>query len=145
MKGYNFMKIKFRIVAIITILSVLLSTSGFATSTRASDQISGYSIDAVSPSSGRIAIKVVVIGTGIMDEIGAESIYIYEANGTAWRYVDRFSKDDPGMYHTDTHTFADTIYYDGEPKTDYKLVVTIFAEDEHGSDSRTKDAYVTTK
>ena len=138
-------KHKLFLLVIISIISITLSTSAFAAVTRESAQLSSYSLDATSPGSGRIATKVVIVGSGKMKEIGVESIYIYEANGTAWRYVDRFSKDDPGMYSTDAYGFADTIYYNGEPKTDYKLVVTIFAKDSKGSDSRTKDLYVTTK
>ena len=47
------------------------------------------------------------------------------------------------MSDTDTYTYANTVYYDGTSGTYYKIVITVFAEDDAGSDSRTETHYVT--
>ena len=55
-----------------------------------------------------------------------------------------FDKDDPDMTVTDAIKHGTTIYYNGESGKEYRIIVTVFAEDKNGeSDSRSKTMSVT--
>lgn len=123
-------------MVLVCVLFVAISSTAAA---RASAQIDYYSIDATTVSDGRLAIKFSVTGANIMKRLGAESIYIYERTGYGWQLIDSFDKDDSGMTGTNAIRYSNVVYYDGEAGRDYRVVVTIFAEDKYGeSDSRTK-------
>ena len=105
-----------------------------------------YDMNVTTMDDGGIAIKFSVIGTFIMNRLGAESIYIYENNAGNWRLADSFDKDDPNMSDFNAVKYGNTVYFYGEPGKEYKIVVTIFAEDQEGeSDSRSKTFYVTAR
>ena len=130
---------KKRIVALFTavVFMFLMSVSAAA---RASDQISAYDIK-VTPSSGELKIFFHVNGAGMMNELGCESIYVYEVGNVlpekSW------DEDDAGMTRKNGGAYSNTIYFDSEKGVEYKVVVTIFAEDDDGRDSRSKTFYVT--
>ena len=130
---------KKRIAALFTavVFMFLMSVSAAA---RASDQIVGYDID-VTASSGELKIYFYVAGTGIKSELGCESIYVYEVGNVlpekSW------DEDDAGMTRKNGGAYSNTIYFDSEKGVEYKVVVTIFAEDDDGRDSRSKTFYVT--
>lgn len=131
-----------RTVALILIFSLLLATSAFAI-TRASEQIRSHSITVTANRDGEIAIEVSVSALGLMKQIGVEEILIYE-NGT--RLVESFDKDDSGMSKKRATSYANTIYFDGESGTQYRVEVTVFAEDMDGvSDSRSKTVTLTAR
>lgn len=128
-----------RIVALFTtvVFMFLMSVSAAA---RASDQIVDYKME-VFPSSGELGISFYVSGTGMMNELGCESIYVYEVGNVlpekSW------DEDDYGMTRSNGFAYSNTIYFDSEKDVEYKIVVTIFAEDDDGRDSRSKTFYVT--
>lgn len=73
----------------------------------------------------------------------ALSIKIYE-NGTT--LVESLNKDDSGMSKKNATSYANTIYFDGETGTRYRVEVSVFAEDAGGdSDSRSKTVTLTAK
>ena len=75
--------------------------------------------------------------------IGVEKIKIYE-NGTT--LVESLNKDDSGMSKKNATSYANTIYFDGETGTRYRVEVSVFAEDAGGdSDSRSKTVTLTAK
>lgn len=114
----------------------------YATEMRASDQITHYSID-VSSSSGEIDVEVSVKGIGISSKIGCESIKVYEKSGSRWVLAESLDEDDPGMSEKNTLFYLNVISCDCDPGTEYKVVVTIFAVNSAGRDSRTHTYYVT--
>ena len=128
-----------RIAALFTavVFMFLMSVSAAA---RASDQIGSYDID-VMPLSGRLEIYFHVSGAGIMSKIGCESIYVYEVGDLT--PVESFDEDDIGMSRKNGGAYANSIYCDSEKGVDYRVVVTIFAENDAGRDSRSKTFYVT--
>lgn len=131
-----------RMMALILTFSLLLAGSAFA-AVRASGQILSQSITVSANKGGEIAIEVSVMGTGLMKQIGVEEILIYE-NGT--RLVESFDKDDSGMSKKRATSYANTIYFDGESGTQYRVEVTVFAEDMDGvSDSRSKTVTLTAR
>ena len=131
--------------SILLVCALFMVISPFAAA-RASSQIDIYTMDVTATRNGRIAIMFSVTGAGFMDRLGAESIYIYESESTGWEKVDSFDADDPGMTASNAAQYGNTKYLYGKPSTEYKIVVTIFAEDKNGdSDSRSKTFYVTAR
>lgn len=135
-------KTKF-LISIITVLSIaLLTFPAVAASARASDQISMYRMY-VSTSKGSIDVEFSITGTGTMNKIGCQSVYVYKHEGDSWRYVQRLLEDDEGMSKSNTFTHKNMVCCTGEAGVEYKVVVTVFAEDDAGRDARTKTFYVT--
>lgn len=132
-------------VYIITILSIIaLNLSIVSASTQASDQISMYRMG-VTTSTGSIDIEFSITGVGTVDKLGCQSIYIYKQEGNSWRFVENRLEDDPGMSKTDTFTHVNLICCNGKADVEYKVVVTLFAENSAGRDTRSKIFYVTGK
>lgn len=126
--------------ALVCVMMMLLPT--YATEMRASDQITRYSID-VTSSSGEIDIVVSVRGVGVSTKLGCESIEVYEKSGSRWVLAESFDEDDPGMSDYNAMAYLNVISCDCDPGTEYKVVVTIFAVNSAGRDSRTHTYYVT--
>ena len=78
-----------------------------------------------------------------MDKIGCESIKVYEKSGTRWTLVNSADEDDLGMSQYNSRLQKNTIQFDSESGVEYKVSVTIFAENSSGRDTRTRTFYVT--
>ena len=79
-----------------------------------------------------------------MESLGAESIFIYERGAIGWELADRFLKTDPGMTADNAVKYGTTVYFNGESGKEYRIIVTVFAEDKDGeSDSRSKTMTLT--
>lgn len=129
------------LIFIATILCV--ATVIIPTFARASDQISGYWIDILAARNGGIAVEFSITGTGYVNKIGVESIRVYENRGTYWSLVEYPQEDDPGMSVTNDFAHGGTIYCNGTAGVEYKVAVTVFAENDAGRDTRSKTSYVT--
>ena len=142
-----------RICAAILVLCMVSSLPTFAASAtnrpesesvlRASEYISSFAIDVTREWNGQLAITFSVIGTGRMSRIGAKSIEISEKVGNSWNEVVSYDQYDSGMSKTNTVTYANTIFFNGEIGTKYRIVVTIFSQGSTGSDSETETFIVT--
>lgn len=129
---------------LIFICMFTLTISAYAIENRASDQIALYDIS-VTPTSGTLNVKFSVSGTSMMEKIGCESIKVYEKSGTQWTLVDSTDEDDLGMSRYNSRSQKNTIQFDSESGVEYKVSVTIFAENSSGRDTRTRTLYVTGK
>ena len=132
------------LVAVVCCLMVL-STTVFATEvseTRASAQISAYFIE-VTTDPGRINVEFSVTGTGTVDKLGCESIYVYAKQYSRWRLVEAWVEDDKGMSKSNTFVHSNAIFCNGTAGVEYKVVVTIFSENSLGRDTRSETTYVT--
>lgn len=130
------------IASVFAVMCLMTMTiSAFAVEARASEQISQYSMDATN-SSGTIKVYFSVSSLKTKTKIGCSSIYVYEKSGTRWSLVESLTEDDFGMSRTNTFSHKNTIYCASEAGVDYKVVVTIFAEDSTDRDTRTKTFYV---
>lgn len=131
----------YRIVLPLIILLGILSTFASATGIpRASDQIDNYRIDVIPNGSGALAIEFSVTGTDIMSKIGAKKITVYERTGTTWAIVESLNQYDTNMSSGNVSKYGNTIYFYGQAGTEYKVSVTIFAQDGSGvEDSRVKE------
>ena len=131
----------FSSVVLVCALFMVMSPFAFA---RASSQIDIYSMDVTATGNGKIAIMFSVTGAGFMDQIGAKSIDVYERESTGWETAVSYDADDFGMTASNVTKYGNTKYFYGEPGEEYKIEVTIFAEDKYGdSDSRSKTFYIT--
>ena len=122
----------------VTICMMTMTLQAFA---RASDQLEDYWMEA-GTSNGQIYVEFMVAGTGSMDRIGCESIKVYENANGRWDEIESRGEFDSGMSQMNARKHSNTIYIDGESGGYYKVVVTIFAEDENGRDSREETFYV---
>lgn len=133
-----------RLAVLLLACIFVLPTAVTAIEMRASDYIDWYEVDAVSTGGGDIAIKFSVEGTGRMDYLGAEEITVYEKINGIWMIADYFDRDDSGMVSANDNRFTNAIYFSGYTDMEYKIGVTVFAEDSTGSDSRYQEVYVNT-
>ena len=116
----------------------------FAVEQRASEQLSYYYID-VTSSDKMIDTDFTVRGTKTMDKIGCEGILIYEKSGSRWVSVASFDEDDADMSVTRMVSHSNTISWACKSGVEYRVDVTIFAENSAGRDTRSKTVYVTGK
>lgn len=137
---------KNRLIAFICIFACIMALiiPASASSTRASDQIKAYMMDTI-VTEGAINIEFSITGKVIMDKLGCESIYIYKKVGTVWIYDNDKTEDDLGMSVTKRGHLGNTIAFSGTSGIEYKVVVTVFAENSAGRDTRSKTFYVTGK
>lgn len=112
---------------------------------RSSDQISYFESKVSALIGGDIKITYQVDGNDNMDELGAEEVVIYRKSGSKWIKADSYDRNDPGMTESNSCRCRNTITFDGTSGAEYKVVITVFAEDSSGYDSRTKTHYVTAK
>ncbi len=131
------------VVTLIFALCFTLSTVAYADSSRASEQIRSYNIDITKMGGGQLGINFSVVGTGEMQELGANSIIIYEKSENTWYKVAYYDQEDEGMTETDTFIYENEIIFQGTPGKQYRILVSIFAKDPSGSDLRSESFTVT--
>lgn len=133
---------KIRIISLVLVFMMLLSLGALAVDSKASDQINRYDIK-VTPTTGYINVKASIYGTGQMDKIGCESIYVYEYRSAAWTLIGHDDESDPDMYVEDLAGYLVNKQYDTRAGREYKVVVTVFAEKDGVRDTRTRTYTVT--
>lgn len=138
----NVKKIK-RFLSLTLVCLLFASTTAFA-STKASEQIAWYDLDARAIGGGEIAIKTSITATNIMQEIGVLRINVFTWGDYGLELVESYDKDDTGMTSINSGAYNNTIYFSGEAGKTYQIVVSVFAEDKDGgSDSRSKTFSIT--
>lgn len=129
--------------AMTAVCIVAMIAPSFAVATRASDQIFAHSVT-VTTAPGEINVEFSITGTGRMDKIGCESIYVYQ-DRSGWKLVEAHVEDDEGMSRENFSSHKNNIVCNAQAGEEYKVVVTLFAENSDGRDTRTKIHYVTGK
>ena len=135
---------KVRLLSLFCAIVLLFTISVSATADRASDYIDYTFVDCYVADGTVIYVTFAIGATNFMDELGASKIAIYEKSGSSWSSVHTFDKYDTGMISSGVGFYGNTISYTGEDNTEYKVVITLYAKDSTGSDSRTKTYYVET-
>lgn len=127
-------------VSIVLLLAVAVSTSAFATNTRASEQLSKYSVNA-NIDEGNINVIVYVWGEIDVTKAGCEELKIYKKVGSSWiSYID-LNEDDADM-SVNSPDYLHTHQFDAVDGVEYKVDVTIFAENNDGRDTRDFTFYI---
>lgn len=132
-----------RILNVFIVLAFICSISVFASEARASLYISSYYMDVLPAGNGRLGVEFSMSGTRQMSALGAESIIVYRADGFDWIKVVEFNRNDSNMSGTNRIHYGNTKYYQGIPDEEYKVTVTLFAENDSGYDSRTQNFILT--
>ena len=116
----------------------LLIAGSIPASARASDQLGQYGGSAHAMGNRLMRFEFHVVGTDIMDEIGATQVAVQEKYYGMWVTVATYDQEsNPEIYTTDDYIlFSHINYYDGIPGTEYRARVTAYASDYRGSDSR---------
>ena len=118
-------------IAIICLLSVTDA------SLYASRQISECSTQLVA-SGNTVTVYYKIIGTGIMDEIGASKIVIQRYINSSWEPVKTFTKyNTVGMVDYNTISHTSSVSYTSTQSGTYRAVVEVFATLDGETDSRT--------
>ena len=125
---------KKRIVAAILLIALALAIPAYADTARASGQLSRYSVNAENIG-GHIYVHVNVFGTLNVTKVGCESIYVYEKVGSDWQLYEKLLEDDPEM-SVSSSMYLHTHDFDSRAGKEYKVNVTIFAENADGRDTR---------
>ena len=134
-----------RVIALVLIFTLLLSLPAFASENRASDQIGMHNMT-VTALPGEIGIKASIYGMGRMNKIGCQSIYVYKEYGTGWLLVDRMRETyDDNMYSTNASAHMANYYFDSIAGVEYRVEITLFAENDEGRDTVSQTFYVTGK
>lgn len=139
---------KKRVCAFVLCMMMLFSVGAAAAydppdSPDASYYIAAYSATVLNGGNGKIKVSFSVTGTGIMTSIGSSAISIYKSNGTYVTTIYYFSSGRGNMmgsnkvYHSDTESI-----YVGAGS--YYAVVTFYAGNSSGSDSKTAQTGVRT-
>lgn len=141
------MNIKKRIGIICLILVVLFSLFAIQAGayTDASEYLIQYDGCILSGGgNGKIVIEFSVFGKFNMTEIGASKIVLYEkpSGTTTWTYKKTFlPKDYSDMLTSGDSYHSGSVEYDGKVGASYKAVITAYAADSEGSDSKTYTIY----
>ena len=143
MKGKIVLRKRIIAILMLVILVCQVPCAALELESRASQQISSYSTTVKAMGDGEVEIYFEIVGTLVMDEIGAEEITVYRLSGSNWVEVDFWDRDDAGMSAENKSRHDNSVFFYGTEDVEYKVVIELFAEDSRGYDSRTRTHYVT--
>ena len=135
-----FEKKTFTLVVVLSLLIAAIIVPSSAVAERSSLYLSRYRAWLTPKNNGAINVNVDVQAVGDMDDIGATSIIMYESSdgGSTWTAVrEYFSALVPNMLAHDTYLYYDTaVTHIGRPGNKYFAIITIYAGDSTGYDTR---------
>ncbi len=131
----------FRIITLIVVLTLLLSTAAFA-AMNASEYIAATNAW-ITRSGNTVEVNFSIVGTRTMDKIGVKYVYLYEQNGNCWDLVKTFSYTNSQyeliMMDTDIGAHAGYLSYSGSSSKNYFADCRFYAERNGGSDTIQQD------
>lgn len=138
-----------RILKLISVILVIVFLVGapvyaLAAEARASAWFSGYGASVVASSNGKLYIDFRVVGTGTMTKLGASTIEIYKSNGTFVKSISYTASGNEYMMGYNTAYHSGSVPYSGVAGQKYYAVVTFFARNSSGADTRTYTTSITT-
>ena len=127
-----------RSISVILMIVFLVSAPvhAMAAEARASAWLSGYGASIVAAGNGKIKIEFSVVGTGTMTKLGASTIDIYKSNGTFVKTISYTASGNGYMMGYNTAYHSGSVPYSGVAGQKYYAVVTFYARDSSGSDTR---------
>lgn len=125
---------------VVSLLMVILAIPVSAGLDRSSLYLSYYAAWLTPKNNGAVDVTIDVQAVGDMDDVGATSVIIYESSngGTTWSAVRGYSSDlVPDMLAHDTYLYFDSpITHIGRPGNQYYAIITIYAGNSTGYDTR---------
>ena len=132
-----------RVIAIIVIIVMLMSTVAFAT-VEASAYIAATSAGIIRDGD-TVSVNFYIVGTDTMDLIGVKYIYLYELNGSTWSLVKTYSYTSPlyaaTLMVSNSSSNAGSVNYSGSAEKQYYALCWFYAEKDGGHDSLPQNAY----
>lgn len=131
---HRFSKVISFITAMMLVMQMCAITSAATQMPMASDYLSAYDGTVTSEGNGKIKVSFTVVGTGILDEIGASRIVIEKKTGSYWIPVKTYTLSDyPELATDNDYSYGSYVLYQGEEGKYYRAEITVFG----GPDSRT--------
>lgn len=99
---------------------------------RSSKYLSSYDGVVTREGGGTIKISFTVIGTRVIDEIGASQIVVQKQVRGAWISVKTFNNTrNPELSTTNNYAYANYVLYDGEAGVNYRAEITVFGNTDY--------------
>lgn len=133
------MKKSIRIFSLVCALMMLLSVGASAAEQRSSAYLSSYHASVYAYDDGEVTVFLSATGTGVMDEIGATKITLYEAVGNGlFRTAKVYTSDEyPDMLCSGPQYCKVAARYNGTSGNRYYAILKVYAADSTGSDTKT--------
>ena len=132
-----------QILALSVLVVLCLSTTALATARRASLYLNDYYVNSAALSGGRVVIEFDVDATKTVSQVGAGCIVLQEKNRSGkWTNVaEYYPVDYPEMVAANrrSHDGSGAAYGTGGKQ--YRGIVTVYAKDANGEDSRDITTY----
>lgn len=130
------MKRFIRLVCLLVVFASLAVVPAYALeqSTRASQYLSSYGASCTKNSSTSLSVSFLVIGTGTMDEIGANTIKVqYSSDQVNWTTAKTFTKSSyPSMTDTNTGSHSTVLTCTVPSGKYYRAKVTFYSAKDGG-------------
>lgn len=133
---------------VLTLLNAAIAVPACAADSRSSLYLSYYRAWLTPESGAIIDVTIDVQAVDYMDDVGALSVTIYESadGGSTWDSDGTYTSAlFPELLDQDTYIYYDTpISHQGTAGYKYYAIVTVYAEDSTGSDSKTYNTTIVT-
>ena len=133
-------------VFVLTVVMLVSTVSAFGGTVRSSYYLDAYRAWLTPEDGGVVDVTIDVQAVDYMDYVGSTKVEMYESSdgGTSWHRDGTYlSALREGMLVEDDYLYFDTpISHQGTPGYKYFAVVTVYAEDHTGSDSKTYETAV---
>ena len=127
----------YRIMVLGLTLVMLLSATAFAVESRASEYLSFFSATVTETGDGDLAVSCTVTGSKEMDSIGVNRIEIQWYNGSRWAVEKVYtSRELLDLQASNDMYVSGKLIHTPEKSGPYRALVTVYAKDGKGSDSR---------
>lgn len=118
----------------LTLVAAMFFALAIPASARASEYIKSVAITTTPSGNGKILIKVDVLSTDIMQEVGLVKIIVNEKSASgSYRPVYTFTKDQYNMLAKQRSSYTITVTYQGTPGKDYYITAQCYAKNTSGS------------
>lgn len=126
------------IVSIVLAVSFcMVAASASTMHIEASDYLSYYDADVSTSGNGALEIEYYVYSYTNMSQIGVSKIVVQKKVGTSWSSVKYYySASTAGLLTTNDSSYTNSITYQGTAGKTYRAVVTFYAGDSTGHDTR---------
>lgn len=120
------------LLVLVFLLSICVPASATMISTRASNYLNKYDGVVTREGGGTIKISFTVIGTRMIDEIGASQIIVQKQVRGAWISVKTFNNTrNSELSTTNNYAYANYVLYDGVAGTNYRAEITVFGNTDY--------------
>ena len=133
---------------VLAVVMLIGTASAAAEGARSSLYLDAYRAWLTPKSGAKINVTIDVQAVDYMDSVGALEVIIYESSdgGSSWENVRTYASAlNPDLLAHDTYLYYDTpISHQGTAGYKYYAVVTVYAKDSTGSDSKENQTYTVT-